>query len=230
MGDVKQILSQLDAPFLKFDKTTLNEPIVWKGDNVLLPVQKSFDIGVPAMAGSTIKYSFSSEIGDVEYSTEFLVPGHESETIVSKMRVPSDVETIHGSYKAVREGTFVITFDNNFSWFNPKMLTYKISLFQPAFKMADKNRVAQCRRLLQVTAEDTHRAKVTAIKAQEKAKTLSTEIEQLQAHIASLSADIEQKQTMLKSSKDEVQEMSARIKFNLEKKAGLCIRYVLCIV
>ena len=130
MTDVKQILAQLDAPFLKFDSSSLNEPIVWKGDHVTLGVQKSFDIKVPAMAGSTIKYSFSSEIGDVEYATEFLAPGHAPETIVSLMRVPSDVETIHGSYKAIREGTFLITFDNNISWFNPKMLTYKISLFQ----------------------------------------------------------------------------------------------------
>ena len=130
MGDIKQILAQLDAPFINFDKTNLDEPIIWKGEDIKIDVQKSFDIVVPAMVGSTIKYSFSSEIGDIEYSTEFLVPGQPPEIIVSPMRVPSDVETINGSYKAIREGTFKITFDNNFSWFNPKLLTYKISLFQ----------------------------------------------------------------------------------------------------
>ena len=35
-----------------------------------------------------------------------------------------------GSFKARREGTLLLTFDNTFSWFNPKVLTYKVALFQ----------------------------------------------------------------------------------------------------
>ena len=46
------------------------------------------------------------------------------------MRVPSDIETIKGKYKAETEGTLYFLFDNSFSWFNSKLLTYSISLYQ----------------------------------------------------------------------------------------------------
>jgi hypothetical protein len=130
MTDASKLLASLDAPFLKFDKNQLNEPIIWRGDDVLIPVQKTFDVRVPAMAGSTIKYAFSTENGDIMVSTAFQLAGQSPELILSPMRVPSDVETINGSYKATQEGTFIITFDNNFSWFNPKDLTYTVSLYQ----------------------------------------------------------------------------------------------------
>jgi hypothetical protein len=46
------------------------------------------------------------------------------------MRVPSDIETIKGSFKSESDGTFVFVFDNAFSWFNVKLLTYSVQLFQ----------------------------------------------------------------------------------------------------
>ena len=46
------------------------------------------------------------------------------------MRVPSDIETIKGSYKAESDGTFVFLFDNSYSWFNSKLLTYNVQLYQ----------------------------------------------------------------------------------------------------
>lgn len=60
--------------------------------------------------------------------------------VIVACRVPSDVEPIMGSFKSRREGTLILTFDNSFSWFNPKLLTYKVALFQVSvftrFRMA----------------------------------------------------------------------------------------------
>lgn len=50
--------------------------------------------------------------------------------VIIACRVPSDVEPIMGSFRARREGTLILTFDNSYSWFNPKLLTYKVALFQ----------------------------------------------------------------------------------------------------
>ena len=55
---------------------------------------------------------------------------HLQAVVADPLRIPSDKETINGSYKSVRDGTFKLIFDNGFSWFNSKTLTYKISLYQ----------------------------------------------------------------------------------------------------
>jgi hypothetical protein len=103
-------------------------------------VKQVFDVKIPATAGCIIKYSFTTVGGDIELGTEFSSPGRETEVLVQPERVPSDSETISGSYKSSRDGSFRLVFDNAFSWFNAKTLTYKISLFQPAFTVADSNR------------------------------------------------------------------------------------------
>ena len=120
------LFSALDAPFIGFNKN--EEPIVWQGHGIL--VQQLFDVKIPSLAGAIIKYTFSTEIGDIYYCIQYLTPGLPEDVIVQPTRVPSNVEAINGTFKCTRNGTFVIIFDNNFSWFNPKLLTYKISLYQ----------------------------------------------------------------------------------------------------
>jgi len=46
------------------------------------------------------------------------------------MRVPSDIESIKGTFKSETDGAFVFLFDNSFSWFNSKLLSYTVNLFQ----------------------------------------------------------------------------------------------------
>jgi hypothetical protein len=123
---VDDLFVALDAPFIKFNKNI--EPIIWQSQDIL--VQRLYDIRIPASAGSTIKYTFSTQVGDIYFCAQFLIPGQADEIIVEPNRVPSDIEQITGTYKSVRDGTFLMIFDNNFSWFNHKILSYKILLYQ----------------------------------------------------------------------------------------------------
>lgn len=52
------------------------------------------------------------------------------QVVVAPMRVPSDIENIKGTFKSESDGTFVFLFDNKFSWFNSKLLSYTVNLFQ----------------------------------------------------------------------------------------------------
>lgn len=125
--DVQSIFQTLDAPFVNLSSNV--EPICWQSSDIL--VQYSYDFKIPAMAGSTVKYTFSTKIGDINFSTKFLAAGQsKAEEIVAPMRVPSDIEAIKGSYKVETDGTMIFLFDNTFSWFNPKLLSYKVQLFQ----------------------------------------------------------------------------------------------------
>lgn len=140
------------------------------------------------------------------------------------MRVPSDIENIKGSFKSDMDGVFVFIFDNKYSWFNSKLLSYTVNLFQPAFTLADSNRVKQSYRLLQTTIEDSRRAQIRLISAKERFCNLDVEINSLEARIASLNNDLQNKKRILIVAKEEVDEMNERIAYNLEKRDGLCIR------
>ena len=149
MADANSIFSSLDAPFRNFEKAV--EPIVWQSSDIL--VMQTYDLKVPTLAGSTVKYSFSTKLGDISFTTEFHAAGqvrisscclHKNrfthnfrifssqppQVVVAPMRVPSDIENIKGTFKSESDGTFVFLFDNKFSWFNSKLLSYTVNLFQ----------------------------------------------------------------------------------------------------
>jgi hypothetical protein len=71
MTDSSSIFSSLDAPFLNFNKDV--DPIVWQSGDIL--VMQQCDLRIPAIAGSVVKYSFSTTLGDIGFATEFHAPG-----------------------------------------------------------------------------------------------------------------------------------------------------------
>jgi hypothetical protein len=182
----------------------------------------------------------------------FCPNGRTGDVIVEPTRVPSDVEPITGSFKAPTDGTIILAYDNTFSWFNPKLLSYVVELHQPAFALADKNRCLKSRILLSTTIEDTRRAELRLVKAQDRFKILKQEIPILEEKLAgielisliddtrnyacmsdalsgalALQLDLAQKKTSLGAAKEESTEMIERIRYNIDKKQGLCIRYLL---
>ena len=71
MTEASNIFSSLDAPFRNIDKGV--EPIVWQSSDIL--VMQLYDLKIPTLAGSTVKYSFSTKLGDISFSTEFHTDG-----------------------------------------------------------------------------------------------------------------------------------------------------------
>ena len=95
---------------------------------------------------------------------------------------------------------------------------------QPAFALADSNRVRQSQRLLETTLEDSRRAQLRLITARDRSGHLNVEVVTLEARIAALALELENKRSVLRAAKEEVEEMNTRINYNLEKRDGLCIR------
>ena len=71
MTEASTIFTTLDAPFINFEKGV--EPIVWQSSDIL--VMQNYDLKVPMMSGSTVKYQFSTKLGDINFTTEFHAPG-----------------------------------------------------------------------------------------------------------------------------------------------------------
>ena len=122
---------ELDAGFTNNLRDSDNLPYLYKTTDLL--VHQAFELPIPATAGSILKYKFTTEIGDIGFSVTFHAPGRSAETIIEWRRVPSNVEPIMGSMKAGVDGTYIFLFDNTFSWFNPKLLSYAVELHQVSF-------------------------------------------------------------------------------------------------
>lgn len=126
-AEITKLFRALDAPFLRYDRNRV-EPIVWQAQDFLLT--QRHEVRVPALPGSNIKFTFSTKQGDISFGLHFITPMDHVEVIREPMREPSDVEPIKGSYNADYEGIFVLIFDNSFSWFTDKLLSYNIQLIQ----------------------------------------------------------------------------------------------------
>jgi hypothetical protein len=84
------------------------------------------------LSDAVVTYKFTTLHGDIGYGINFLPNDNSSQEIevLPMTRCPSDIEEIIGTYKAPSEGTVVIYWDNSFSWFTPKNLSYKIEVAQ----------------------------------------------------------------------------------------------------
>ncbi len=126
-ADIRSIFQTMDAPFLRYDKNRV-EPIVWQAKDFY--IQFRHEVKVPAIAGSIVKYEFFTKNGDISFCLSFTTSGNLVEVIREASREPSDIEPIRGSYRAEYDGVFTFIFDNNYSWFTDKELTYHIQLLQ----------------------------------------------------------------------------------------------------
>ena len=77
---------------------------------------------------------------------------------------------------------------------------------------------------MKMVVDDTKKAQMTLMVSRERFSVVTNEIHHLEARLQALFLEIDQKKGILKSANDEMVEMDARIKYNLEKQNGLCIR------
>ena len=65
-----------------------------------------------------------------------------------KSRVPSNETSISGKLRCPRVGHVHFVWNNAFSWFTNKSLSYTVRLELPPFQLVDKARAAKARSLL----------------------------------------------------------------------------------
>jgi hypothetical protein len=221
ISDVAALFQSLDAPFIRYDKKKV-DPIVWQAKDFV--VLAKHEVKVPSVAGSTVKYSFSTVNGDISFGLQYMTSSNVVEVIRETMREPSDVEPIKGFFKADYDGVFIFIFDNTFSWFTDKLLSFNIQLFQPALALADTSRALQCRRLLGTLSEESKRAKIRLVQCKERSFTLTQEIGSIESRISELQEELNKKQALVAAATKEFHECSKRIEYNEAKKTGICIR------
>lgn len=135
LSSTQLFFQELDAGFNGNLNKDDNRPFLYKAQDIL--IHKEFLLPIPTLAGSIIKYNFTTQNGDIQFGTTFQFLSKSYENILEADRVPSDIETISGCYKAMHDGKFLLVFDNSFSWFTPKSLSYVVELFQVSTSFKD---------------------------------------------------------------------------------------------
>ena len=126
--NTEDFFANLDSAFVDIEKK--NEPILFKTTDFVL--QWNFELPIFVKSGSTIEYEFTTQVGDISFEIQFLSTDRLADIVFEEERVPSDIKPIQGTFKAQRDGTFLFVWNNSYSWFNSKLLSYKIELYQPA--------------------------------------------------------------------------------------------------
>ena len=222
MSEVAAEMRELDESFINYNEKSA--PLVFRASDMLL--QKVFELPIRVtQPGSTILYSFSTVQGDVSFAAYFVsVDSRPMETVIEPHRVPSDVENITGRFKAGREGTLVIKFDNSFSWFTPKYLTYLIEMSQPTGTIADNHRCNRSRALLNMLIEETPRLSSELLQSLKESSSIRSEILDLEVQMKQLQLQIDDKKSALQQAMNRVIYIENRMESNKDRKIALCIR------
>ncbi|KAG8180407.1 hypothetical protein JTE90_022756 [Oedothorax gibbosus] len=82
--------------------------------------------------GSLLEWEFETKNRDIGFGVYFQgSPDSKIEELVPKQRIETEVEPETGVYKCVKAGTYIIVFDNSYSWLYPKHIFYRARIISP---------------------------------------------------------------------------------------------------
>ena len=127
---------EIDKEFINIDRIT-DDSFMYRAKEVL--VQSSWELPIVVQyPGSTIKFEFSTTMGDIVFGIMF-IPALEdgqaeedmrAETIDEMGRVLSDIEPYGGVFTPRCEGVVFFIWDNTHDWYSNKKVSYTIDLQQ----------------------------------------------------------------------------------------------------
>ena len=164
-----------------------------------VPVKESMELRVPIpFLGATLKYSFGSDHYDINFSLLFESDRGDSFVLVPDSRVASHVEPVVGTHTFTAAGGFaVLVFDNSFSWWRSKSVSYVVSLEPP-----DKNKLKDLKyqmalKKMTSCSEDIDRAQRRQARLSSEASELRQDLAKLEDQVASIQSAIKTKSRLV---------------------------------
>jgi uncharacterized coiled-coil protein SlyX len=139
-------------------------------------------------------------------------------------RVISDEDNIYASCQIDCPGTLIFLWDNSYSWFNNKSLTYAVEIQQDDIESAKRPRVAEAKGMVQKLGLHSVEIKSKMAHADEEVSTLSTEVTELEETIWKLKKQLAYKKKFLKSTMHQKRELSAAMVTCQQMTPAVCIR------
>jgi hypothetical protein len=154
--DPYPLLSQVDGPNLIESNIAVSQPSVYQAKSVPVALRAKFDVPIHVTAGgSVVQFEISTE----EYDIAFGVTAEREEGITNvkeSMRVNSHLEPITGKFLVGSVPcALIFSFDNEYSWFREKKVSYKITVTPPRMENVIRGRRLRARKALEVLTQDS---------------------------------------------------------------------------
>ncbi|KAM3570502.1 hypothetical protein VYU27_007426 [Nannochloropsis oceanica] len=166
----------------------------WKSSGT--PVRYLFKLPVPVdTAGTHVTYRFASDEFDISFAVFFLGVEEDAkmEIVLPAARVNSHQEPVSGDITVHRPGTVILLWDNTYSWFATKALSYSVHLRYPTGPTAERERGSRARAIVAAAEKDIQKAEEKKRVVQEEAQTLTSEVAQLEQQLALLQTTLSDK-------------------------------------
>jgi hypothetical protein len=189
--DPHALLSQVDGPNLIENNIAVSQPSVYQAKSVPVALRAKFEVPIHVTAGgSVVQFEISTE----EYDIAFGVTAEREEgiTIVKEsMRVNSHLEPITGKFLVGSVPcALIFSFDNEYSWFREKKVSYKITVSPPRMENVIRGRRLRAQKALEVLTRE--KEEVTT-----KHQLVASKRSELEAKVAYLTKTLAETQTSL---------------------------------
>mmetsp|Transcript_5574 Transcript_5574/g.12212 ORF Transcript_5574/g.12212 Transcript_5574/m.12212 type:complete len:305 (-) Transcript_5574:334-1248(-) len=176
------LLSQVDGPSLA---DFSGKPSVYQAKSVPVALRSKFDVPIHVTAGgSVVEYEISTD----EYDVAFGVTAEREEGVTNvkeSSRVDSHLVPVTGKFLVGSVPcALVFSFDNEYSWFREKRVTYKITVTPPRTENVIKGRRLRAKKALEVVTKDGKEIAERYENAMQKRAELEADVKKLEKEVA----------------------------------------------
>ncbi|KAL3780840.1 hypothetical protein HJC23_011089 [Cyclotella cryptica] len=172
-------LTQVDGPPLS--SSLLQSPSVYQAKSVPVPLRTKFDVPIHITAGgSVVEYEISTQ----DYDIGFAVTA-EREEGVTNVKESARVDAVTGKFLVGSVPcALVFSFDNEYSWFREKRVSYRITVTPPRAENVVRGRRLRAKKALEVVGEDRRVVEERYERAVEKRVELEEQVKRLKKELA----------------------------------------------
>eukprot|EP00956_Cyclotella_meneghiniana_P019214 scaffold32744_cov72-Cyclotella_meneghiniana.AAC.6 len=181
--DPNPLLSQVDGPSLSSE--FLTTPSVYQAKSVPVALRAKFDVPIHVTAGgSVVEYEISSELYDIGFGVT--AEREEGVTNVKENeRVNSHLEPVTGKFLVGSVPcALIFSFDNEYSWFREKKVSYKIIVTPPKIENVIKGRRLRAQKALELVVKERKDLEERYETAAQKRTGLDEEIKKMEKELA----------------------------------------------
>lgn len=175
------LMRQVDGPSLK---AFSGKESVYQAKNVPVPLRGRLDVPIHiGSGGSVVEYSVETNNYDIAFG--ITAEREEGVTIVTESsRVNCHKKPISGKFLVGSVPcAIVFSFDNEYSWFREKQVTYKITVTPPSQDNVVAGRRRRAKAALKAVSDDRTSAETRFTKASMQRSTLSAEIARMEKEL-----------------------------------------------
>lgn len=180
--DPNPLLSQVDGPSLASD--LIVTPSVYQAKSVPVALRGKFDVPIHVTAGgSVVEYEIYSDAYDIGFGVT--AEREEGVTNVKESaRVNAHLEPVSGKFLVGSVPcALIFSFDNEYSWFREKKVSYKITVTPPKTENVVKGRRLRAKKALEIVTKDRDEMEKRYENCAKKRSELEEQVKQLEKEL-----------------------------------------------